>query len=53
MHYVTFALLFVTWAELAYLFLLTEHPKVLFLATVKAISHQKRNWYASAWNKRL
>ncbi len=38
MHYVTFALLFVTWAGLAYLFLIKK--KVIFLATVKSLSHQ-------------
>ncbi len=41
MHYVTFALLFVTWAGLAFLFLITEDPKVIFLATVKALSYQE------------
>ncbi len=32
MHYITFELLFVTWAGLAYLFLITENTKVIFLA---------------------
>ncbi len=37
---VTFALLFVTWAGLAYLFLIIVNPKVIFLVTVKALSHK-------------
>ncbi len=34
---------FFTWAEVAYLFLITKNPKVIFLATVKALSHQNIN----------
>ncbi len=41
MHYITFELLFVTWAGISYLFLTTEIPEVIFLATVKALSHQE------------
>ncbi len=37
MHYVTFVTLFVTQAGLAYLFLITKNPKVMFLAIVKAL----------------
>ncbi len=40
MHCITFVLPFVTLAGLAYLFLITENPKVIFLVTVKALSHQ-------------
>ncbi len=38
-RYIT--LLSVTWVGLAYLFLITKTPKVIFLATVMALSHQK------------
>ncbi len=42
-HYVTVVLHFVNWAGLAYLFLIKKikKNKVIFLATVKALSHQK------------
>ncbi len=36
-----FAYIFVTWAGLPYLFLITENPKVTFLSTVKALSQKE------------
>ncbi len=43
MRYVTFVLLFLIWAGLACSFLIYLKKKNLFLANVKALSHQKLN----------
>ncbi len=43
MHYVTFALPFVTWAGIAYLFINNKKKNSKVIVTVKALSRQKWN----------
>ncbi len=42
-YYVTFALLFVTWAGLAYLFFNNKKPQNYIFETINPIPHQKWN----------